>query len=210
MFVVEKDGTIRIVKGDQAAPHAVPRHLVEDPGLRQRAGAARAGVPPALRRERPLLRRLHRQRRPQHRRAVPGLGRSGPRRPGDRRDPALDRRSGPEPQRRDGRVRPGRQALGRHRRRRRLRRPVPERPEPPGAARQDAPPGRGRRRAVRHPGRQPVRRQLGVPARRSGRWGCATPGATASTAPTATSGSATSARTPSRRSTGCRAAARAA
>ena len=43
--------------------------------------------------------------------------------------------------------------------------------------------------------------------RRSGRWACGTRGAIASTAPTGTSGSRTSARTHSRRSIGCRAAA---
>ena len=62
-------------------------------------------------------------------------------------------------------------------------------------------PNADRRRAVHRAGRQPVRRPTPTRARRSGRTGCATRGASRSTATPATSGSATSARTSGRRST---------
>ena len=188
LFVVEKTGTIRIVKDGALLAAAVPRHL--RPGLaRRRAGPALDGLRPALREQRALLRRLHEHQRRHARGPVPrvagdprqGGGVDRPRHPPRR--PALR-----QPQRRAAAVRAGRPPLRRHGRRRQRRRPAEPRPGPPQPAGQ----------AAAH------QRQRLAPSRSASTpEACATRGASRSTAGPARCGSATSARTPGRRSTTC-------
>ena len=90
LYVVEQPGTIKIVRNGSVARH-VPRH--PQPGQeRRRAGAALGRVPPALRDEPPLLRRLHRHERRHARRRVPLVERRR-RSPATRAPAALRRRS---------------------------------------------------------------------------------------------------------------------
>ena len=112
-----------------------------------------------------------------------------------------------EPQWRLDRLRPGRQSLHFHRRRRQRRRPARKRPEPQRAARQDPPDQRGQRRL---PGRSQPRlcdsRHESVRARRRiarnlGPWRCAIRSAPASTLSPRICGSAMSAREAGKRST---------
>ena len=112
-----------------------------------------------------------------------------------------------QPQGRPDPVRPGRAAVRGLRRRRRRRRPRRERPEPRPHPRQDGPHRAAARRRLRDPGRQPVRGPLGR-ARRGLRLRPAQPvPLLLRPRARAASRSATSARTRSRRSTTCRAAA---
>ena len=108
-----------MLENGQRARRAVPRHL-GGRDERGRAGAPLGRVPPGLRLERPLLRRLHRPEGRHARRRVPRVGRAasrrGPRAPA--RPPAVR-----EPQRRPARLRPGRPPLRRDGRRRLGRRP---------------------------------------------------------------------------------------
>ena len=73
LYVVEQKGVIRVIVERQAPGAAVPRHP-EPRHERRRAGTALGRLPPALRAEPPLLRRLHRHERRHARRRVP-LGR---------------------------------------------------------------------------------------------------------------------------------------
>ena len=69
--MVEQPGAIRVVDERQAARAAVPRHPRAAIQSRRRAGAAVGRVPPAVRDEPPLLRRLHRHERRHARGRVP-------------------------------------------------------------------------------------------------------------------------------------------
>ena len=120
----------------------------------------------------------------------------------DAADPATERRApvrAPalrQPQRRRPRLRPRRHALHRPGRRRLGRRSPGQRPEPGHAAGQDAAHRRGpAARPSRVPADNPFVVARGRLPARSGPTACATPGASRSTAPRATSTSATSART---------------
>ena len=152
------------------ARRPVPRHpRAGDRG--RRAGPAVARVRARLRRQRPVLRVLHRQRRRPADRRVPAARRRSRRR-GLRAAGAADGRLGVQPQRRAAAVRAGRPALRRHRRRRRRRRPARaarQRAEPRLAARQDpahrsrAPPvggPTGCRTTTRSPGRSGARGEI--------------------------------------------------
>ena len=117
LFVVEQAGRIRIVRNGAVA--ATFLDIVERVGSGGEQRPARPRLPPALRRERPLLRQLHRPRRRHPHLRVPGRADVGHRRSGQRaaapvRGPAL-----PQPQRRRPRLRQRRQALHRAGRRRR-------------------------------------------------------------------------------------------
>ena len=77
MFVVEQPGRIRIFAADALAtgPFLDITDRVEV--RRQRAGTVGSCIPSRVRRERPLLRQLHRSRPPQRDRPVSGFRRSG-------------------------------------------------------------------------------------------------------------------------------------
>ena len=166
LFVVEKGGTVRVLKHGVAARHAVYRpQRARHQG--QRAGAPRHGVPSH---RRPRGAQLHHP-RATGRRALAGghvhgrrrsrRARSGQRAAGARSGPALQ-----QPQRRARGVRAGRVPLLRPRRRRERRRPAGLRPAP-GRPAGFAPAARPRPRASLHrPGLEPVRR-AGRHARRA-------------------------------------------
>ena len=183
LYVVEQGGLIRVVKAGKIQPQPfldVRRRVAGG----RRAGPARARVRPRLRDEPAVRRQLHGPQRRHAGRALPLERHEGAAR--QREAAALRRPAVPEPQRRHGRLRPGRPALRRHGRRRLGRRSREPGPEPGLAARQDPP---ARSRHARHEAghrraRRPQSMAVLVRPRR-----------------TATSGSATSARARSRRST---------
>ena len=201
----------RAVRHDSARPgrrrraEPVPRHL--RPGhLRGRAGAALDRLRARLRGLGPVLRRLHRPRT--RTRAWSSTARSADdpatADPDQRPRAADDRRLRPQPQRRPAALRPRRPALHRHRRRRRS--PATPSARPRTSAACSARSCGSTRASGREPysspatTRSPTSRARGP---RSTPTGCATRGASPSTARPATCGSATSARTRSRRSTRC-------
>ena len=216
-MVVEQPGVIRVVRGGRTLDAAVPGHPLEG-DLRRRAGPARAGVRARLRRERALLRLLHRPRRAG--RSSPSTGAAATQDVADRGSARIVlRMADPEPNHNGGddRLRPRRPALHRHRRRRRGERPARparQRAEPRLAARQaaaDRPAARRGGRAYTIPRGQPVRRARRAPAAEIYAYGLRNPWRFSfDRAHRATSRSATSARTRSRRSTSRAGAARAA
>ena len=131
------------------------RHLVPDQ-LRRRARAARPRPPPAVRDQPQILRELHRHERRHEHLGVPRhlRRRRGPR---QRAAASLRRSALRQPQRRRPGLRQRRVPLHRPRRRRVRGRPVPQRPEPRDAPRQDAADRRGPRLAIRGADRQSLR-----------------------------------------------------
>ena len=189
LYVVEQPGRIRVVERGRVQGGCVPRRPLSRRRGR-RAGPAGAGVLAAVRARQDVLRQLHGEARRVHQgRPLPRRERPG--RPGERAGDPSRRAALREPQRRQPRVRARRQALGRARRRRLGRRPGEPRPESPTACsgkmlRLDVAQAQPTPELVGDRPPEPVALQL-RPRR------------------PATSGSATSARTRSRRSTGCRA-----
>ena len=199
LFVVEQAGRIRIITEGRHPPlDAVPRHPLARLVLR-RARAAGHGVPPVLPHERPVLRLLHGQRRGPRRRRVPAtqlereprLHHGAP----DHPHPALratptttaaSSRSGPTGTSTSARATAA-AAATRSRTASGARRSWARSCGSPRTSRRRARPTGFRRRTR---GRRAPRS-----ATRSGPTGCATRGASASTAGPATCGSPTSART---------------
>ena len=176
LLVVEQGGTIQLTDHGVASTFldltpAVVRAAAS-------AGCSRSPSRPTTRAGKPL-RLLHPEpgRRARGRR-VHGRGRRGAalQPAAGAGDPAPDLR---QPQRRSAAVRARRDALRRHRRRRGPRRPVRQRAEPRMPAREDPPDRPAARRAARRTRSRPTTRS---PDRRSGPTGCATPGASRSTA----------------------------
>ncbi len=142
-------------RAQRASDGSLPRHRGADQH-RGRAGAARPGLPPAVRRQPPLLRELHRPAGGHPHRRVPRderrPGRSAERAPDAFRLPALREPQRGRPglrQRRHALCRPGGRGLGG--------RSLRQRPEPGHPPRQDASDRRGPRHSLRCPPRQPVR-----------------------------------------------------
>ena len=205
LFVVEQEGTIRTIVNGRGLGQGVCRRALVRHG-RRRAGSALGRLPSEVRDERQALHLFHEQ--AEHGGDL-GAARGQGRCERAARPPqaALDPGSRGQPQRRPAGVRARQDAVFRRRRRRRRwrrARPARQRAGPLQPARQAGAHRRGHahgRQAVRHSQGQSLRRQVRLARPRSGRSGCATRGASPSTAPTATSGSATSARTHGRRST---------
>ena len=188
LYVVEQPGRDPGRAERPRARRAVPRHPLARP-LRRRAGAALGGVPPALRAEPPLLRRLHRHERGHARGRVPlrrDAGRSRARHgsSSSRSSRTRTTTAASSPSAPTGCLYIGMGDGGSGGD------PNEQRPDLRHQAREALEDRRERRRAL---------------SRSSSRTACATRGASRSTGRTATSTSATSARAAGRRSTTSRA-----